>query len=85
MKMMRYFFVSFSFYMNSLLQAIAITGCHSPFEENLKGISPDQPLGGPKVPLLIDFDAKMVNITDLDYSTNVNSGMRQVLCFYLYI
>ena len=31
--------------------------------------------------ILVDFDAKMVNIADLEYSADANSGMRQVKCF----
>ena len=44
--------------------------------------TPWGPPGGPKVPIFTGFDAKMVNIADLDYSANVNSGMRPVLCFF---
>ena len=31
--------------------------------------------------ILVDFDAKMVNIADLEYSADANLGMRQVKCF----
>ena len=31
------------------------------------------------------FDAKMVNIADLDDSASANSQIRQILCFNLYI
>ena len=40
------------------------------------------PPGGPKIAIFTGFDEKMVNIADLDYSANVNSGMRPVLCFF---
>ena len=35
-----------------------------------------------KFSYLTDFHAKMVNIADLEYSADVISGMRQVLCFF---
>ena len=86
------FYLSFSLNMNPLLLAIAITGCQSPSEVKQKGCSSNQPLkgpqgapGGPKVPIITGFDAKIMNIADLDYSASVNSGMRPVLCFFPYI
>ena len=35
--------------------------------------------------VLVDFDAKMVNIAVLEFSADANSGIRQVKCFYLHI
>ena len=32
--------------------------------------------------ILVDFDAKMVNIADMEYSADANSGMRQVKKFF---
>ena len=83
--MVNSFYLSFSLHMNSLLPAIAITGCQSPSEVNQKGCSSNQPLKGPRGPQSTNnygFDAKMVNIADIDYSANVNSGMRPVFCFF---
>ena len=31
--------------------------------------------------ILVDFDAKMVKIADLEHSADANAGMRQVKCF----
>ena len=32
--------------------------------------------------ILVDFDAKMVKIADLEHSADANSGMRQVKRFF---
>ena len=35
--------------------------------------------------ILVDFDVKMVNISDLECSADANSGMRQVKFFFLHV
>ena len=35
--------------------------------------------------ILVDFDAKMVNIANLKYSADADAGMRQVKKFFLHI
>ena len=35
--------------------------------------------------ILVDFDAKMVNIADLEYSADADAGMRLVKKFFLHI
>ena len=85
MKMVNTFFLSPFVYINPLLPAVAITGSPSPSEVNQRGWSSDQPIEGPqkglKVPILVNFEAKMVIIAILDYSAVSNSGIRKVMFF----
>ena len=72
MKMVNTIFLSPFVNINPLLPATAMTGSPSPSEVNQRGWSSDQPIEGPqkglKVPILVNFEAKMVIIADLDYS-----------------
>ena len=85
MKMVNTIFLSPFVYINPLLPATAMTGSPSPSEVNQRGWSSDQPIEGPqkglKVPILVNFEAKMVIIAILDYSAVSNSGIRKVMFF----